>query len=126
MPRRTLLSLAILAAAAAVAVPSLAPAAGGARSPAYVQVVEKEWTLQLSRLRVPAGTTIVQAINFGMDNHDLVAQRTAKGSKPIVFKQIGPNARVTKTLVLPPGRYKLWCSIPGHRERGMSATLTVG
>jgi plastocyanin len=121
---RPLLSLATLA-AVAVTVP-LVPAGAGARSPVYVQVVEKEYTLQLSRLKVPAGTTIVQAINFGMDNHDLVLQRNTKGSKPIVFKQIGPNSRTTKTLQLPAGRYKLWCSIPGHREHGMVATLTVG
>src|SRR5262245_65000382 len=98
MPRRNLLLFALLA-VAAVAVPVLASGAND-RSPAYLQVVEKEYTLQLSRLRVPAGTTILQAINFGMDNHDLVAQRTTKGSKPIVFRQIAPSGRASKTLVL--------------------------
>lgn len=122
---RLLLPLALLTALAAVAVPVIASGAND-RSPAYLQVVEKEYTLQLSRLRVPAGATIVQAINFGMDNHDLVARRTTKGSKPIVFSQIAPSGPASKTLVLSPGRYKLWCSIPGHRARGMSATLTVG
>ncbi len=121
--RRPLASLATLAAVAAT-VPLL-PTGAGARSPVYVQVVEKEWTLQLSRLRVPAGQTIVQAINFGMDNHDLVLQRSTKGSKPIAFKQMAPSGRGTKTLVLPAGRYTVWCSLPGHRERGMVATLTV-
>jgi len=120
---RPLASLATIA-AVAVAVP-LVPTGAGARGPAYVQVVEKEWTLQLSRLRVPRGQAIVQAINFGMDNHDLVLQRNTKGSKPIAFKQIGPSGRTSKTLVLPAGRYTLWCSLPGHRERGMVATLTV-
>jgi plastocyanin len=117
---RPLLALALATAALAL------PSGAGSRSPVYLQVVEKEYTLQLSRLRVPAGTTIVQAVNFGMDNHDLVLQRSAKGAKPIAFKQIGTNGRVTKTLVLPKGRYALWCSVPGHRERGMTASLTVG
>ena len=92
----------------------------------YVQVVEKEFTLTLSRLKIPAGSTIVQVVNFGMDNHDLIVKRNTKGSKPIVFKLIGPSARATKTLQLPAGRYALWCSVPGHRERGMVASLKVG
>jgi plastocyanin len=115
-----------LATFAAAAVASLHPAGAAARAPVYVQVVEKEYTLQLSRLRIPAGTTIVQAINFGMDNHDLILQRNVKGSKPIVFKQIPPSGRATKTLQLVAGRYTVWCSVPGHREHGMVATLRVG
>ncbi len=124
MTLRPLLVLATLA-GLAIAVPL--PAAGeGARSPVYIQVVEKEFTLTLSRLKVPAGSTNLQVINFGMDNHDLIIQRNTKGSKPIVFKQLGPSGRATKTLLLPAGRYTLWCSISGHRERGMVAPLTVG
>jgi hypothetical protein len=102
------------------------PAGAGARSPVYVQVVEKEYTLTLSRLKVPHGTVILQAINFGMDNHDLVVQREAKGAKPIKFRLMAPKERVTKTLQLPAGRYTLSCSVPGHRQYGMVARLTVG
>jgi uncharacterized cupredoxin-like copper-binding protein len=121
---RPVASLATLVAVATI-VPLL-PTGAGAGGPAYVQVVEKEWTLQLSRLRVPAGKAIVQAINFGMDNHDLVLQRNTKGSKPVVFKQMAPLGRGSKTLVLPAGRYTVWCSLPGHRAKGMVATLRVG
>jgi plastocyanin len=121
----TVRHLLVLATLAVVTVVPLLPVGADARSPVYLQVVEKEYTLQLSRLRVPAGPTIVQAVNFGMDNHDLVMLRNKKGSKPIVFKKIGPNSRVTKMLKLAPGRYTLWCSVPGHRERGMVASLRV-
>jgi len=117
-----------LSALAVIAVTaSLLPAGAGAdtKSPAYVQVVEKEFSLTLSRLRVPHGTVILQAINFGMDNHDLVVQPSAKGAKPIKYKVMAPSERVTKTLKLGPGRYTLFCSIPGHRALGMVATLTV-
>jgi uncharacterized cupredoxin-like copper-binding protein len=100
--------------------------AGPAANPARVQVVEKEFTITLSRLRVPAGTTIVEVVNFGMDSHDLVIQSNAKGAKPIVFAQMAPGGRQTKTLRLPPGRYTLWCSLPGHRAQGMVAPLRVG
>ena len=61
-----------------------------------------------------------------MDNHDLVVQRNVKGSKPIVFRLMAPNERVTKTLKLAAGRYALSCSVPGHRKYGMVARLTVG
>jgi len=121
MRPRLLCALAGLAIAGA-----LLPASAGAGSPAYVQVVEKEYTLTLSRLKVPPGTVILQAVNFGMDNHDLVVQPSAKGAKPIRFKLMAPNERVTKTLRLAAGRYTLSCSVPGHRQYGMVARLTVG
>ncbi len=123
IPRR-LLALATLAAVTTAML--LFPAGASARAPVYIQVVEKEFTLTLSRLKIPAGSTIFQVLNFGMDNHDLIFKRNTKGSKAIVFKVIGPNARATKTLQLPAGRYTLWCSVPGHRARGMVASLKVG
>ena len=121
---RSVLSLALLA-LAAVAVPLLPSNAAVDREPGRVQVVEKEFSLVLSRLRVPAGQTIIQVVNFGMDNHDLVLQRNGNGTKPILFKQLAPGERTTKTLTLPAGRYTLWCSLPNHRQHGMVAPLTV-
>jgi uncharacterized cupredoxin-like copper-binding protein len=103
----------------------LLPAGARAGNPARVQIVEKEYSLTLSRLRVHTGQAIVQVLNFGMDNHDLVVQGNAKGSKAIRFKQLSPGDHATLTIKLPPGRYTLWCSLPGHRARGMVAPLLV-
>jgi uncharacterized cupredoxin-like copper-binding protein len=99
--------------------------ADAAPAPERLQVTEKEYSLILSRLRVHRGTAIVQVVNFGMDSHDLVIQANAKGSKPIHFQQLGPGTHATKTIKLPPGKYTLWCSLPGHRQLGMVAPLTV-
>jgi uncharacterized cupredoxin-like copper-binding protein len=99
--------------------------ASASPAPAYVQVTEKEFTITLSRLRVHQGTAIVQVLNFGMDNHDLVIQSNAKGSKPIHFAQLSPGTHSSHTLKLAPGRYTLWCSIANHRQLGMVAPLTV-
>jgi hypothetical protein len=96
------------------------------RQPSRVQVVEKEFLLTLSRQRVLSGAVIVQVINFGMDNHDLLLQSNVKGSKPIRFEQLAPGAHATRTLKLASGRYTLWCSLPGHRQRGMVTRLIVG
>jgi uncharacterized cupredoxin-like copper-binding protein len=92
-------------------------------APARVQVVEKEYFLTLSRLRVPHGTVIMQVVNFGMDNHDLVVQ--SKSGKSWKFDTLSPEDHATKTLSLPAGKYTLFCSLPGHRKLGMVATLTV-
>jgi plastocyanin len=108
---------------------TLLPAVAGARpsTPALarLQVTEKEYSLILSRLRVTKGQAIVEVLNFGMDNHDLVIQSNAKGSKPIQFPQLAAGAHATKTITLPPGKYTMWCSIPGHKALGMVAPLTV-
>jgi plastocyanin len=113
------LALALFALALAVAAP-----AGAARH-SQVQVVEKEYSLTLSRLRVSSGKVVLQLVNFGMDDHDLVIQGTAKGSKPVTFPMLAPGKLETKTLQLAPGKYTLYCSIPGHRALGMAASLTV-
>ncbi len=113
------LALALLVIALAVTAPS------GAARQSQVQVVEKEYSLTLSRLRVSSGKVVVQLVNFGMDDHDLVVQGNAKGSKPVTFATLPPGKLETKTLELIPGRYTLFCSIPGHRALGMVASLTV-
>ncbi len=117
--------VAIGAAGALLAAATLPAAGAEAADPARVQIVEKEFTLTLSRLRVHSGQAIVQVINFGMDNHDLVIQANAKGSKPIHFQQLSPRDHATKTIKLARGHYTLWCSLPQHRKQGMVATLVV-
>jgi plastocyanin len=116
----TLLAVPALAAAepARVASPSQARAV-------EVQVVEKEFSITLSRLRVHSGSVIVQLVNFGMDDHDLVVQGNAKGSKTYTFPTLDPGSHSTKTFKLTAGKYTLYCSIPGHRALGMVSTLTV-
>lgn len=102
-----------------------APAAAKPQAVSFLQVVEKEWSLVMSRTSVRSGRVTIEAVNFGTDAHDLVVQSKAKGSRPLRFKQIDPRGRSERTLRLPAGRYALWCSLPGHKAKGMRATLTV-
>ncbi len=108
-----------------LAVPALTAASAPAAPVSQVQVVEKEFTITLSRPRVRAGNVIVQVINFGMDDHDLVLQGNARGSKTHTFALLAPGGRATRELKLAPGRYTLYCAVPGHRARGMVAPLIV-
>lgn len=108
-----------------VAALALLPATADARDPSYVQVVEKEWSLVLSRQSVRSGAVIVELVNFGMDAHNLAVQKKVAGAKIVRFAKIFHGARAERTLRLTAGRYTLWCSLPGHRGRGMVATLVV-
>ena len=114
-------ALAVVAAAAvltAVAVAAVAP------SPARVQVVAREFSYSLSRLRVKQGEAIVELDNFGQDAHDLRMQRIGGGPVSRLGK-VQPGARLDLTLKLRSGRYLLWCSVADHRQLGMQATLLV-
>jgi len=117
-----------LAAATAVAA-TVTTVAGTAlaqpSAPQFLQVTEKEWQITLSRAGVKKGKVFVELVNFGTDNHDLVMLSNKKGSKQIAFKAIEPNARSEKALTLVAGKYALWCSLPGHKARGMKTTLVV-
>jgi uncharacterized cupredoxin-like copper-binding protein len=115
---------ALLLAAALAGVTAL-PAGAGTDGLSFVQVVEKEFTLTLSRPSIRAGSVSLELVNFGMDNHDLVVKSVKAGSKPVKFKLLDPKGRAEKTLKLTPGRYALWCSVAGHKARGMRTTLLV-
>jgi uncharacterized cupredoxin-like copper-binding protein len=119
LPLRVAACLAVGAGIAAL------PAGAQPQAFSYVQVVEKEFTLTPSRSSVKAGSVSLELVNFGMDNHDLVVQSTRAGAKPIRFKLLDPRGRAERTLRLKPGRYTMWCSVAGHRAKGMRTTLVV-
>ena len=114
-----------MSAAAVLVAIIAAPASARPDAFSFVQVVEKEWSLVLSRQSIRAGSVSLELVNFGMDNHDLVVQSAKPGSKPVRYKQLAPRARAEKRLRVAAGRYLLWCSLPGHKAKGMRATLRV-
>jgi hypothetical protein len=95
------------------------------RPPARVQVAAKEFSFVLSRPSVRSGRVIIQLANFGEDVHDLALQRIAPGTRIFQTPEVSPGRQADLNLRLGPARYRLWCSIADHRERGMQATLTV-
>lgn len=107
------------AALGAVAAPML-----GARGPSRVQVTALEFEYRLSRLSVRQGPALIELVNYGEDEHDLMVQRVG-GTKRWRVAKILPGERATLSLRLRPGRYRLWCAVADHRSRGMRATLRV-
>jgi hypothetical protein len=115
-----------LALVAGVAPATFPPALPGEAYPARVQVVAREFALSLSRTRIRSGPALVELVNFGEDDHDLRLRRLGRGwTRAWRTPKVLPGERYLLETSLRPGRYRLWCSLADHRERGMEATLTV-
>jgi plastocyanin len=101
--------------------PSPVAEPGGVPVPttANLGVTAREFSLVLSRRSVPAGPVRVQLVNRGEDPHDLAI------AGALAIPQVGPGLTATGTTALAPGTYALVCTLEGHAEAGMRATLTV-
>jgi hypothetical protein len=127
--RRRALVFAVLIVVAAAAVPAIAAVAKSAsRAPARMLVYAQEWSLWPSRSSLPSGAVIVQLSNRGMDAHDLRIRRLVHGhmtgrTEGVAATQSGGLSQATWHLS--PGRYMLYCSMPGHYKEGMHTQLVV-
>jgi plastocyanin len=79
----------------------------------------------LSRPKVKAGAVTIELNNQGEDGHNLSLQREGDVGEPMEIPETSSGQRATADFDLPAGKYKLWCSLPEHEEKGMSTTLTV-
>jgi hypothetical protein len=119
-------------AATALALGGAPAAAGGEgrtaarqRPPSRLLVTASEWQLVLSRPKLGKGPAIVQLHNDGEDPHNLRIRRV-DGGRTRAIDTLEPGEVGQLELWLRRGRrYRLWCSLPRHRERGMRATLKV-
>jgi plastocyanin len=116
--------LVAIAAALCVAV-LVAPAWSGASTTATtaVGVSEREWLVALGRLKAPHGHIELFVHNYGQDDHNLAVRRL--GVQYGFTGRIAAGGQKTLTVTLKPGVYNLFCSLPGHRQLGMVAQLTV-
>jgi uncharacterized cupredoxin-like copper-binding protein len=48
-----------------------------------------------------------------------------RGAKPAATRIVQPRGHTELAVKLVPGRYELYCSLPGHRAAGMWAVLAV-
>ncbi len=94
-------------------------------APARVQVVAREYSYTLSRASVPAGPVILEYVDAGEDPHNLNAVPTAGGPQVASFGLVQPGTHTDEQFTFPAGTYTLFCSLPGHAQMGMMATLSV-
>ena len=90
-----------------------------------LSVKASEFKFVLSRPSLTAGEAIVELDNQGEDPHNLNLQLADGQGPEFHLGEVGPLKRSTGRFTLASGTYRLWCSIPGHEELGMKATLTV-
>jgi uncharacterized cupredoxin-like copper-binding protein len=86
---------------------------------------ETEFKIALASSQVPPGKLVIGVKNAGKIQHDLVV--SGSGVPPSAKTPlINPGASAKLSVTLAPGKYTLYCSVPGHRAAGMVATLNVG
>jgi len=110
--------------------PGSGPESGGAKggtpppSIPRVEVTAVEFRYTLSRTTVPAGKVIFDFVNHGQDEHNLNVQ---PGEGPVAgsFANTPSRGMAEQEMVLRPGTYTLFCSLPEHESKGMKATLVV-
>ena len=109
-----------------IAIGIVAVATGEARpaSPSRLFVSAKEWSLIASRQTLKPGQARIQLYNAGEDAHDLRLRRIG-GTRTLALGETAPGDVTEIRAVLRSGKWRLWCSLPGHAKAGMRATLTV-
>ncbi len=85
-----------------------------------VPVAETEFKIMLGSTDLKAGEITFEVKNDGKIPHDLAIKETGDKTKLI---PAGGSAELKVTLKA--GKYKLYCSVPGHEEAGMKLSVTV-
>jgi uncharacterized cupredoxin-like copper-binding protein len=86
---------------------------------ATVAVTESEFKIALASTTFKAGKVTFDVKNAGKLPHDLAIKGGAK------TKLIQPGATGQLVATLKPGKYHLYCSVPGHEQAGMKVDITV-
>jgi plastocyanin len=127
--QRTVTALALAATVAALAAGVTASTAAAARTGDHrvassIRATTREYAIALTSRTVKRGRLTIHVHDSGTIAHaiSISGPGLAEASTP----NVNPGGDVTLTVNLRrPGRYTVWCPIPGHREAGMHTTLVV-
>lgn len=93
------------------------PAAGGA---APIEVTARSFAFGPDRITVKAGDEVAIVLTSKDSLHDF----TVDAFSTYVAAEAGETAEGVLRAG-EPGRYEFYCSVPGHRQAGMTGVLTV-
>jgi len=85
-----------------------------------VPVSEVEFKITLASTNFKAGEITFEAKNDGKIPHDLAIKGTSDKTK-----LIPPGGSAELKVTLKPGKYELYCTVPGHEAAGMRLNITV-
>jgi FtsP/CotA-like multicopper oxidase with cupredoxin domain len=109
---------------AEAAAPTPAMTTGGGDS-AFVEVLLDELSITPSTIQAPAGQPVtVHVMNQGGAQHTFAV---TVGDQEYATPVLDPGGMANLDLpALEAGSYDAYCTVPGHREGGMTATLVAG
>ena len=99
-------------------------AGGEASGPRTIVVTGTEYKFKLSKSKLAPGAYTFKLENAGKQAHNLTITGPQVSNKATPTIAGGKSATIDVTLVS--GTYELYCSVPGHKQLGMDARLTVG
>ena len=91
----------------------------GASTPLHIEA--HEFSLSPENLQAASGSVAIEYVNEGAVAHTLVIE----GVKGLKLAVLQPGDVDTGSVELESGSYTLFCDVPGHRQAGMEAPLTV-
>jgi plastocyanin len=110
-------------AASSAASSASSPTASASASGTAVTVTEKEFSIMLSTNTFTAGTYTFTIQNQGSFPHNLNVK--GAGITGEASPNVQPGGTGQLTVTLQEGSYELWCSVDGHKDRGMDITIQV-
>jgi plastocyanin len=102
--------------------PKSKPKPKPAAKPQTISATETEFKIKLSTTTVKAGPVTIDVKNAGKIQHDLIVN--GQGITAGTPRFNGGQTETVK-VTLKPGTYDVFCSVPGHKQLGMDAKLTV-
>ncbi len=121
---------AVVAFGLALALASAACTSGGSKSAtgstaSTVTVTLKEFSILPGTINVPAGSKFnLHVMNEGQVPHQFAVD--ARGHTYETTMLQAGDMQVLSFPALSAGTYSAWCTVPGHKQAGMSALLAVG
>jgi plastocyanin len=89
-----------------------------------VGLIAREYMYDPKDLSAGTGEIAFFVKNQGIIEHNLVLMAPS-GKAVTLISVIEPGQTMKVIVSLPPGVYPLYCSLPGHKDAGMVATLRV-
>jgi uncharacterized cupredoxin-like copper-binding protein len=99
---------------------------GGSAGSADLEVVAHDIGFDKTSYTLSHGQQVIEYVQDGQTRHTLRVEDAEGNDVDGLDLEVGGSDTDEGSVDLAPGRYTLYCDVPGHREAGMEAELDVG